>query len=93
MIDEQDIKDWEKLPLVSRVLTSQQMGAWLYYRDKRRDKKVNSELLDKVAEKIKEYSGLHYVDCDGYFGGEKELIFKVDDWLDDIIAELKAEVE
>lgn len=50
------------------------------------------ELLDKVAKKIKEYSGMHYVDCDGYFGGEKELIFNVDNWLDEVIAELKAEV-
>lgn len=54
--------------------------------------KHDSELLDKVAEKIREHSGLHYVDCDGYFGGIEELIFKVDDWLDDIIAEMKAEV-
>ena len=55
-------------------------------------KKHDSELLDKVAEKIREHSGLHYVDCDGYFGGEEELIFKVDDYLDDIIAEMKSEV-
>lgn len=56
------------------------------------EKKIKAELLDKVAEKIREHSGLHYVDCDGYFGGIAELIFKVDYWLDDIIAELKAEV-
>lgn len=55
-------------------------------------KEHDARLLDKVAEKIREKSGLHYVDCDGYFGGIEELIFKVDDWLDDIIAEMKAEV-
>ena len=36
--------------------------------------KHDADLLDKVAEKIREHSGLHYVDCDGYFGGQEELI-------------------
>lgn len=62
------------------------------YKDSAYRQKHDTELIDKVAEKIRENSGLHYVDCDGYFGGIAELIFKVDDWLDDIIAELKAEV-
>lgn len=56
-------------------------------------RKEKIELLDKVAKKIRENSGLHYVDCDGYFGGIAELIFKVDDYLDDIIEEMKAEVK
>ena len=48
---EEDVKDWEQLPMISGVITSSYFGAWLYYRDKRRDKKVNSELLDKVMQK------------------------------------------
>lgn len=50
----------------------------------------DSELLDKVIEKIEEYSEFHYVDSDGY-AEEQELIFRVDR-LDDIINEIKAEM-
>lgn len=49
MIDEQDVKDWEQLPLVSSVLTSPHMGAWLYYRDQRRDKRVRAEVIDEFV--------------------------------------------
>lgn len=51
---EEDVKDWEQLPMISSVITSGYFGAWLYYRDKRRDKRVNAELLDKVLESITE---------------------------------------
>lgn len=40
----------------------------------------------EFKEKVLEYSGYHYVDCDGY-GCEPELIFDPD-WLDDIVEEL-----
>lgn len=52
MIDEQDVKDWERLPLVSGVITSAHMGAWLYYRDKRRDiqrdKQIRVDAIDQI---------------------------------------------
>lgn len=85
---EEDVKDWEQLPLVSSVLTSSQFGAWLYYRDKRRDKRVNSELLDKVLEKIKDCSYDIYSDISPY----PETVVDMED-IDSIIKELKADVE
>ena len=97
MIDEQDVRDWEQLPLVSSVLTSSHFGAWLYYRDKRRDKIVNSELLDKVAE-IFSKSFCAYCNqeaCEGGMVGsvqECQTIRMMKDVLDEVIAEIKAEV-
>lgn len=43
-----------------------------------------AEAIDECIEFIKEHTSEHYVDCDGYFSGELEPIFKVGDWLDDL---------
>lgn len=42
---------------------------------------------------IREHSGEHYIDCDGYFGGQLELAFKVDDWIEELemLKEMKNE--
>lgn len=48
-----------------------------------------NQALEDMANKIKEYSGEHYLDCDGYFGGEIELIFRTEEFLDDVLSELK----
>lgn len=48
------------------------------------DAKVRAEAIDECIKFIREHSGMHFVDCDGYFGGECDLIFSVDDWIDDL---------
>lgn len=94
---EEDVKDWERLPMISNVITSGYFGAWLYYRDKRRDKIVNSELLDKVAE-IFPKSFCTYCNqeaCEGGMVGtiqECETIRMIKDVIDGIIEDMKAEV-
>lgn len=45
---------------------------------------IRAEVIDKCIKLIKEHSGEHYIDCDGYFGGQLELVFKVDDWINDL---------
>lgn len=103
MIDEQDVKDWEKLPLPSSIITSQYFGAWLYYRDRNRDKRVNSELLDKVAEKLKAKvricANCFIFGCDTeYFKPMCEKAVETNfsrefcEYVDEVIAEIKAEV-
>lgn len=85
---EEDIKDWEQFPMISSVLTSSHFGAWLYYRDKRRDKRIESELLDKVAEKLK-------TDIEKYWY-RSELDMSADNvncLIDEDIEEMKAEVD
>ena len=79
---EEDIKDWEHLPLVLSVLTSSHFGAWLYYRDKRRDKIVNTELLDKLHVKL----------CDEYFTESNEEWNRAIDRAIEIVKDMKAEV-
>ena len=74
---EEDVKDWEQLPMISGVITSSYFGAWLYYRDKRRDKRVNSELLDKVWKKV--------------ISKDEDYLYLSE--LREIIIELKTEVE
>ena len=43
-----------------------------------------TEAIEECIKFIKEHSGDHYIDCDGYFGGKTELAFIVDDWIDDL---------
>ena len=45
--------------------------------------------IDEFADKIKEYSREHYLDCDGYYGGQTELVFRTEDFLDEILEQLK----
>lgn len=42
---EEDIREWEKLPLVARVLTSSHFGAWLYFRDKKKDSRIKNDTI------------------------------------------------
>lgn len=42
------------------------------------------DAIEECITFIKEHSGEHYIDCDGYFGGQLELAFKVDDWIDEL---------
>lgn len=92
---EEDVKDWEQLPMISNVITSGYFGAWLHYRDKRRDERVKSDLLDKVAERIKEELSEYdfwwhqeFSSNGGYVGESTH-----DDLIDKIIAGMKAEVQ
>lgn len=48
-----------------------------------------NQALEDMSKKIKEYSGNHYLDCDGYFGGQTELVFRTEEYLDDVLSELK----
>lgn len=52
------------------------------------DKQVRAEAVEEFADKIREYSGEHYVDCDG-FGCQTELVFRTDEWLDFIVEQMK----
>lgn len=47
---EQDIRDWENLPTVERVLTSGQFGCWLAMRD---DNLV-PQIVEKMRKKIED---------------------------------------
>lgn len=47
-----------------------------------------NQALEDMANKIKEYSGEHYLDCDGY-GCQTELVFRTEVFLDDVLSELK----
>lgn len=51
-------------------------------------RRIYNKALDDMANKIKEYSGEHYLDCDGY-GCQTELVFRTEEFLDDILNELK----
>lgn len=46
--------------------------------------KIRADAIEECIKFIKEHSGEHYIDCDGYFGGKTELAFIVDDWIDDL---------
>lgn len=48
------------------------------------DAKIREEVIEECIKFIKEHSGEHYIDCDGYFGGQLELVFNVDDWIDEM---------
>ena len=37
-LSDEDLNEWERLPLVMRVLCSAQMGAWLLRRDENKEK-------------------------------------------------------
>lgn len=50
---------------------------------------VYNQALEDMANRIKEYSGEHYLDCDGYFGRQSELVFRTEEFLDDVLSELK----
>lgn len=52
-------------------------------------RRVYNQALEDMANRIKEYSGEHYIDCDGYFGRQTELIFRTEEFLDDVLNELK----
>lgn len=43
-----DLNDWERLPLNAMVLTSSGFGAWLYRRDENKRKQENIDVLDKI---------------------------------------------
>ena len=47
-----DLNDWERLPLNAMVLTSSGMGAWLERRDERKRKQENTYVLDKIKAEI-----------------------------------------
>lgn len=53
------------------------------------DKQIYNQALEDMANKIKEYSGDHYIDCDGYYGRQTESVFRTEDFLDDVLSELK----
>lgn len=48
-----------------------------------------NQALEDMANRIKEYSGEHYIDCDGYYGRQTELVFRTEGFLDDVLSELK----
>ena len=47
------------------------------------DAKVRADAIDECITFIKEHSGEHYIDCDGY-GCTKETVFNCDDWLENL---------
>ena len=47
-----DLNDWERLPLNAMVLTSSAMGAWLKRRDENKRKQENTDVLDKIKAEI-----------------------------------------
>lgn len=51
-------------------------------------KQIRAEAIEEFAEKIRAYSGEHYIDCDGY-GCKTDLVFMTDAFLDDIVEQLK----
>lgn len=56
MISEEDVKDWQQLPMVSSVLSSAHMGAWLFYRDKRRTERLKLEIIQDILNTIYTYN-------------------------------------
>ena len=49
-----------------------------------------TKAITEFVEKLKEKVSLHYVDCDGYFGGiEEEILYA--EYIDEIATELKGE--
>lgn len=52
------------------------------------DKQIRAEVIEEFANKIREYSGEHYIDCDGY-ACKTDLVFKTDEFLDYIVEQLK----
>lgn len=55
---------------------------------KEHDRQIRAEVIDEFANKIKEYSREHYLDCNGY-GCQRELVFRTEDFLDEIVEQLK----
>lgn len=53
------------------------------------NKIIYNQALEDMANRIKEYSGEHYIDCDGYYGRQTELVFRTEEFLDDVLSELK----
>ena len=53
------------------------------------EKEGYNKAIDEFAKKIREYSGEHYIDCDGTYGYKKDLAFMTDVFLDDIVESLK----
>ena len=47
-----DLNDWERLPLNAMVLTSSGFGAWLYRRDENKRKQENTDVLNKIKAEI-----------------------------------------
>ena len=50
-----DLNDWERLPLNAMVLTSSGFGAWLYRRDENKRKQENTDVLNKIKADIEQY--------------------------------------
>lgn len=52
------------------------------------NKIIYNQALEDMVNELKEYSGEHYLDCDGY-GCQTELVFRTEEFLDDVLNELK----
>lgn len=52
------------------------------------EKQIRADAFDEFADKLKAECRMHYVDCDGYFGGIQESIL-YEDSIDDIAEQLK----
>lgn len=49
---EQDIRDWENLPSVERVLTSGQFGCWLAMRDDNLVPQIVKKMQEKLEDRV-----------------------------------------
>lgn len=56
MISEEEVKDWQQLPMPSGVLTSPHFGAWLYYRDKRRIERMKTDIIQDIINHLFQFN-------------------------------------
>ena len=85
---DKELTIWEHLDSVIRVLTSKEMGAWLY----RRDKRVLETELEKIkAEVDKKYDELYVID--EFTNGEASAYAKILEIVNEHMDELKGEQE